>query len=110
MLLQRVPAKEGSRSVQWSFFGGQVLEGETPRMAAERQCLERLSYPLSSPKLVLVHTSQGAVKHVFAERYDDSRTLVASGGREAAWVDPAEAFPSMIAEDRGVLEFLQGSF
>lgn len=74
---------------KWSFFGGGIESGESPRQGVERETLEELNYKLTDPKLIFTldydFGFKKGKKYCFVEKYDGKSELILGEGEDLRW-------------------------
>lgn len=91
ILLQLRTADAAVYPQHWSFFGGNIEPGETPKEALEREAWEELNYKIKTPSLaVKMDQEKGKEHYYFIEKYDDQK-LSLKEGEKMAWFTIEEA-------------------
>lgn len=74
----------------WSFFGGDILPGESAEQAIKREAERELGFTSHRPKFVIssrfLHGDVEVRLHLFTEKCEDNDLLILKEGYAGAWV------------------------
>ncbi|MBD3281814.1 NUDIX domain-containing protein [Candidatus Uhrbacteria bacterium] len=90
ILLQKRDNEKEFLPGYWSFFGGGIEPGESPREAVTREAFEELKYKVNRPRLIMKtsfqHPKQKSNMHIFVEKCESKWGLKLQEGADWAWV------------------------
>lgn len=115
ILLQHRDKKAKRCPLFWTFFGGGIKKGETPKEAAKRELREELDYDSKNPVLMIEidikEKNTYKTKYVFAEKIDHMQKITLLEGQDWGWFLPSETSGlKMTNHDREILKRIENKY